>query len=128
MCRSARLGFNSFRLIKRLPEATEMPPRYSQASFSLRAPWLAVLVVESEAHCLVSCEFILGDCVFKFGVQMKVNERVTSHQVLVLSVKNNWQIYGVISSESQRNSRGEPRQSRRIFRLLSKWLRPCKTP
>src|SRR4029077_4545055 len=114
MCRKDRFAFNRFRLIKRLPEATEMPPRYSQASFSLRAPWLAVLVVESEAHCLVSCEFILGDCAFKFGVVVKVNEGVTTHQVLVLKVKNIWQIYGVISSESQKDSRGESSQSRRI--------------
>jgi hypothetical protein len=45
MCRKARLGFNSPRSIKRLRELGEMPPRYRQASFNFKAPWLAGTVL-----------------------------------------------------------------------------------
>jgi hypothetical protein len=38
MCRKDRFGLNSFRLIKRLMEVAETPPRYWQAAFSFRAP------------------------------------------------------------------------------------------
>ncbi len=40
MCRKARFGFISPRSINRLKELGEMPPRYRQASFNFKAPWL----------------------------------------------------------------------------------------
>jgi len=52
-CRNARFGFNSPRLIKRWSELAEIPPRYSQASFSLSAPCLTetAVRVSAELHC-----------------------------------------------------------------------------
>jgi hypothetical protein len=76
MCRKARLGTNNRLAIKRLTELGEIPPRYSHASFSLRAPCLtkAGLAALVEVHCC------LADFVFIFSVQMQVNERVASHE------------------------------------------------
>ena len=62
MCRKDRFAVNCFRLIKRLTELAEIPPRYSQASFSLRAPCLTVadLAPSVESHCcLVDVVFII---------------------------------------------------------------------
>jgi len=52
MWRKARFGLNSFRLIKRLREVGEIPPRYRQASFSFKAPWLMFVVGSPEMEGL----------------------------------------------------------------------------
>jgi hypothetical protein len=57
--RRVRFGLNCFRLIKRLTVTGEIPPRYSHASLSFRAPWFRVLVVlPTTGGCLVSLVFI----------------------------------------------------------------------
>jgi hypothetical protein len=59
MCRKERFTVINRRAIKRLTELSEIPPRYSQAAFSFKAPWLTVLIGLPEPHCcLVACEFI----------------------------------------------------------------------
>jgi len=53
MCRNARIGVIKSRAINRLTEVAEIPPRYSQAAFSLRAPCLteAGLAASAETQC-----------------------------------------------------------------------------
>lgn len=45
MWRKLLFGVNSFRLINRLTEVGEIPPKYAHASFSFNAPWGTVVAV-----------------------------------------------------------------------------------
>ncbi len=57
MCRKDRFGLNRFRLIKRLTEVVEMPPRYSQAAFSFSA-----VVSRAQTGTRTSVLFSIFDC------------------------------------------------------------------